>query len=626
MRLLRGNLFVQFSVVSFVVMAVIAVVLVIILSNAIRSHAVDALVSEAIADSSGRLLSAITPADLEVPMTGERYDRFHEFVQESIVSERTARVKLWAKDGTVIYSSDPAAVGTKFPDNENLLLALHGEDATEIKIPEDPENEQERFLGTLIEVYTPIIFPGTTEPQGVFEIYQYYQPTAQLVNDLRRGAFVSISVGFVVLYGALVGFVWRGWRTIIRQRRQREQAEKEKENIQSQLRQSQKMEAVGRLAGGIAHDFNNLLTVITVGSDFLLNDIEEDDPKHQDVVEIKKATERATSLTRQLLAFSRRQVLEMEVLDLNSITSDMDKMLRRLVGEDVQLETILEPKLSPVKADRGSIEQVIMNIVVNARDAMPNGGKITVQTENVTLNEEDSLGILEARPGKFVRLSITDTGTGMDKEIREHIFEPFFTTKGKGKGTGLGLSTVYGIVEQNGGWVNVYSEVGQGSTFKVYLPVCSISSEDKNKLTVETISVEELRGNGERILLVEDEDAIREVARRLLSTNGYLVITAASAEEALTIFEREDGNFHLVLSDVVLPNKSGVELVGQLLALKPELRIVLSSGYADEKAQLSAIREKGYPFIQKPYTTDKLLRSIKENIAPAKKEENGKQA
>ena len=617
MRLLKENLLVQFSVVSLIAMAIIAVVSGVFLSNAIQSHAVDALIDDAIADSSGRLLTAITPADLETPMTGERYDRFRKFLQESIVSARTARVKLWANDGTVIYSDDPASVGQKFPDNEHLLTALRGDVATEIKIPESPENERERFLGTLIEVYTPIIFSDSTGPQGAFEIYQYYQPTAHLITNLQLAVLFPAGVGLLLLYGASVGIVWGGWRTIVRQRRERERAEEEKERMEFQLRESQKMEAVGRLAGGVAHDFNNLLTVIALGSDLLLSDLGEDDPKRQDVEEIKKATGRATSLTRQLLTLSRRQVFEPTALDINSIVTDMEKMLHRLIGEDVKLETVLEPKLGSVEADRGNIEQVIMNIVVNAGDAMPNGGKITIRTENMVLNEKDAAGIPEAKPGEFICLSIEDTGTGMDKETREHIFEPFFTTKAKGKGTGLGLSIVYGIVKQFGGWIKVYSELGQGSTFRVCIPASSGSSEDKNKLTEETVSLQELYGNGERILLVDDDESIRAAAYRLLTENGYSVFSAGSAEEALTIFNREDGNFQLVLSDVVLPGKSGVELAGQLLVLQPELHIVLSSGYANDKAQLSVVQEKGYPFIQKPYAVEKLLRSVKENVARA---------
>ncbi|HEY82197.1 MAG TPA: response regulator [Dehalococcoidia bacterium] len=614
MRLLKENLLLQFSVVSLVAMVIIAAVFVVLLSNIIKAHALEDAVEEAIATSSGRLLKAIKPADLEIPMTGERYNRFHEFVQESIVSGRTARVKLWAKDGTVIYSDDPELVGKRFPDNENLLVALRGEVAAEVKVPEGAENEQERFLGTLIEVYTPIIFPGTTEPQGAFEIYQYYQPTARLIANLQRQVLLSTVVGFSLLYGALVAIVWRGWRTIVRQRKERQQAEAEKEKMELQLRESQKMEALGRLAGGVAHDFNNLLTVIRVGSDMLLEALNRDDSKRQDIEEIIKATERAASLTRQLLTFSRRQVLEPKVLNVNSVISDMDKMLLRLIGEDVQLETILEPKLKSIKADRGSIEQVIMNLVVNARDAMPNGGKITIRTENTILDEKGSAGIAEAKPGEFVCVSITDTGIGMDKETREHIFEPFFTTKAKGEGTGLGLSTVYGIVKQIGGWINVYSEPGQGATFRIYLPTLSDSAEGKSELSKETASSPELRGNGERLLLVEDDELIRTATQRLLSETGYTVLSAGSAEEALAIFQREDGDFQLVICDVVLPDKSGVELADQLLALQPELRVILSSGYTDEKLRMSAVEEKGYPFLQKPYSTEKLLRSIKENI------------
>ncbi|MDP2730953.1 MAG: ATP-binding protein [Dehalococcoidales bacterium] len=623
MKLLKENLLLQFSVVSFIVIAIIAVTLVVFLSNIVQSHAVDALAEEAIADSKGRLLGAITPADLEIPMTGERYAKFHKFVQDSIVSERTARIKLWSKDGTVIYSNDPESVGEKFPDNENLLAALRGDVATEIKIPEAPENERERFLGTLIEVYAPIIFSDSTEPQGAFEIYQYYEPTAQLIANLQRRVLLSAMAGFLLLYGSLVGIVWGGWRTIVRRSKERDQAEEEKGKIQFQLRESQKMEAVGRLAGGVAHDFNNVLTAITVGSEMLLSDLGKDDPKRQDVEEIQKAAERATSLTRQLLTFSRRQVVELRDLDVNSIINDMDKMLRRLIGENIPLETILEPELDSIKADRGSIEQVIMNIVINASDAMSGEGKITVRTENVALGEKDVTFITDAKPGQFVRLSIMDTGTGMNKVTMEHIFEPFFTTKAKGQGTGLGLSTVYGITKQFDGWINVYSEPGKGSTFRVYLPAFSGGSEDKRELAKENVSLQELRGNGQRILLVEDDKSILAIAQRLLTENGYLVFPAKSAEEAMTIFDREHGNFQLVLSDVVLPGKSGVELASQLLILQPELHIILSSGYADEKAQLTIIQKRGYPFIQKPYTTDKLLRSVKENMARVEKA-NGK--
>jgi two-component system cell cycle sensor histidine kinase/response regulator CckA len=404
---------------------------------------------------------------------------------------------------------------------------------------------------------------------------------------------------------------------IFRDVTERRAAEEALRKTEEQLRQAQKMEAIGRLAGGVAHDFNNLLTVITVSTDMLLKEIEEGDAKLQDIQEIKKAAERAAALTKQLLIFSRRQVSEPEVLDLNAVVGEVEKMLTRILGEDIKLETVLEPNLQPVKVDRANIEQVIMNLAVNARDAMPDGGNLIINTENVTLDKRDFRGIREAKPGDFVCFSITDSGTGITKEIMEHIFEPFFTTKAKGKGTGLGLSTVYGIIKQSGGWINVYSEPGQGSVFKTYLPVSSADIDGKGK--AEIPAVEKLSGNSEKILLVEDEEPIRIATQRLLSEHSYQVSSTESAEKALTIFNQEKGDFQLVFSDVVLPEKSGVELVEQLRALKPEIKVLLSSGYADEKSQWSAISDRKYPFIQKPYTAEKLLRIVKETIVKSKR-------
>jgi two-component system cell cycle sensor histidine kinase/response regulator CckA len=405
---------------------------------------------------------------------------------------------------------------------------------------------------------------------------------------------------------------------IFRDVTERRAAEEALRKTEEQLRQAQKMEAIGRLAGGVAHDFNNLLTVITVSTNMLLREMSEGDTKLQDIQEIKKAAERAASLTRQLLVFSRRQIAEPEVLDLNTVISDMDRMLLRILGEDIRLETVLEAELQAVKVDRANVEQVIMNLIVNARDAMPDGGSLVVRTENVAFGKGDSPGIPEAKSGRFVRLSVTDSGVGMSKEITEHIFEPFFTTKAKGKGTGLGLSTVYGIIKQSEGWINVYSEPGRGSTFKIYLPVFSSGLEGKHRIEAEIPTVEGLNGDGERILIVEDEEPIRVTAQRLLSEHGYLVSSAESAEAALIIFDTEKGNFELLISDVVLPGRSGVELVEQLLTLHPGLQVVFSSGYADEKSQWSAISDRGYPFLQKPYTAEKLLRVVKETIARSK--------
>lgn len=388
-------------------------------------------------------------------------------------------------------------------------------------------------------------------------------------------------------------------------------AEEEKEKIQAQLLQAQKMEAIGTLAGGVAHDFNNLLTTIQGYIDLTMMEVDEMDPLYGDLKQIRLAAMRAADLTRQLLLFSRKQPMEFTPLNINSTVDDLLKMLDRLIGEDITINIDLEPDSWTVRADAGNIEQVIMNLAVNARDAMPEGGKLTIKTENVTLNEEHSKVIPEARPGKFVCLSVEDTGVGMDKETIQHIFEPFFSTKEAGKGTGLGLSVVYGIVKQHEGWINVYSEPGRSSTFKVYLPAFSIKVEEETK---ETISLRELQGSGKRILLVEDEEGVRGFATRVLRENGYVVFEAVDAREALDIFEKEKGNFHLVFSDVVLPDKSGLELVDQLLSRKPEFRILLSSGYVDQKSQWSAIRERGFQFIQKPYNLPDLLRAIREAV------------
>ncbi len=409
--------------------------------------------------------------------------------------------------------------------------------------------------------------------------------------------------------GKIVGLVGIG-RDITEQKR----AEEEKEKLQAQLIQAQKMEAVGRLAGGVAHDFNNLLIPIIGYSKLLLCSLSDQDPLRQDVEKIMKVAERAASLTRQLLAFSRRQPLQPQGLDLNATVANIGKMLRRLIGEDIELVTTLEPELEWVKADPGQIEQVIMNLAVNARDAMPQGGKLTITTENVTLDQDRCQVIPEARPGTFVCLSVEDTGVGMDQETLQHIFEPFFTTKEVGQGTGLGLSVVYGIVEQHEGWINVYSEPGQGSTFKVYLPVFDVEPEEDS--IEETISLQELQGRGERILVVEDEEGVRAFARRVLGENGYVAFEAVSAEEALDIFEREKGNFHLVFSDVVLSDRAGFQLADQLLAHKPGLQVLLSSGHTDRKLHWPLIRERGFRFLQKPYAPVDLLRAIREAIEP----------
>lgn len=390
---------------------------------------------------------------------------------------------------------------------------------------------------------------------------------------------------------------------------ERKRVEEEKEKIRAQLLQSQKMEAIGLLAGGMAHDFNNLLTSIMGYSELALHLLDDGDSLRPHIAAIHRAGERAARLTQQLLAFSRRQMLQPKVFNLNAAVVEVGEMLGRIVGEDIDLITVLEPRLEWLKADPGQIGQVIVNLVVNAREAMPQGGKLTIKTENVVLDQREAQSIPEARAGPYVCLSITDTGVGIDKKIIEQIFEPFFSTKETG--SGLGLSVVHGIVKQHEGWIDVYSEPGKGSTFKVYLPTFSEGVRDDLK---ERPSLHGLGGKGERILLVEDEESVREFVTGVLTNNGYVVFGAAIVEEALSVFEREGGNFDLVFSDVVLPDKNGLELVDHLLHLKPELHVLLSSGYTDDKSQWPAIRKRGFMFLQKPYAVVDLLRMVREAL------------
>jgi PAS domain S-box-containing protein len=381
----------------------------------------------------------------------------------------------------------------------------------------------------------------------------------------------------------------------------------ERLRLEDQLRQSQKMEAVGRLAGGVAHDFNNVLSVILSYADLVLADLKADEPMCDDVEEIRKAGQRAADLTRQLLMFSRQQVLEPKVLDLNEVLTSMDKMLQRILGADVDLVSLPAQPLGRVRVDRSSIEQVIMNLVVNARDAMPTGGKLTMETDNVVLDEAYAREHLGVTPGPHVMLAVTDTGTGIDKAAMVRIFEPFFTTKEAGKGTGLGLSTVFGIVQQSRGSVWVYSEPGKGTTFKVYLP----RVDDAVDVVRTVVAPETLRGS-ETILLVEDDDQVRTVARGILGRSGYHVIEARNAGEALLHSEKHAGTIHLLLSDVVMPQMSGPELAKRLASSRPDMKVLCMSGYTDDSIVRHGVLEARIAYLQKPITPETLTTRVRE--------------
>jgi two-component system, cell cycle sensor histidine kinase and response regulator CckA len=382
----------------------------------------------------------------------------------------------------------------------------------------------------------------------------------------------------------------------------------ERKKLEGQLRQAQKMEAIGQLTGGIAHDFNNMLTVIVGYSDLMLQKLRADDPLRSEVEQVKEAGVRASLLTRQLLAFSRKQVLQPRVLDLNAILTNMDRMLQRLIGEDIGLVTVPEPGLWRVHADPGQIEQVIMNLAVNARDAMPQGGKLTIETANVQLDDAYAREHVFVKPGPYVMLAVSDTGCGMDAETQAHIFEPFFTTKEPGKGTGLGLSTVYGIVKQSEGYVWVYSEVGRGTAFKIYLPRVEAVAEavEPSREAARTV-----RGS-ETILLVEDDNPVRKLIHSTLHAYGYTVLEAHHGKHAIQVCEQHAGPIHLMVTDVVMPEMRGRELAERLKPSHPTMKVLFMSGYTDRGIVHHGELVQGTAFLQKPFTPDALARKVRE--------------
>jgi signal transduction histidine kinase/CheY-like chemotaxis protein len=382
-------------------------------------------------------------------------------------------------------------------------------------------------------------------------------------------------------------------------------------SLEDQLRQAQKMEAVGRLAGGLAHDLNNLMTVVTGYAELFLMETGEEDPRRAEIKEIRGAGERAAKLVGQLLAFSRKQVLQPMVLDLNDVVEGMEGMLRRLIGEDIETRCALAPDLWRIHADPSQLEQVILNLAVNARDAMPGGGKLTIETANKVLDGAYARRHIGMEPGNYVMLVVSDTGVGMDAETRERVFEPFFTTKTKAKGTGLGLSVVYGIVKQSHGHIWVYSEPGKGSVFKIYLPRMK-ATESEAEETRRTPGPVQIPRGRETILLVEDEGLVLGLAERILRGQGYLVVAAQSAADALTACQTHPESIDLLLTDVVMPGEGGKALAARLQEIHPQMKVLYMSGYADDAIVHHGALEPGAHFLQKPFTPEGLARKVRE--------------
>ncbi len=529
-------------------------------------------------------------------------------------------------------------ISVRLETGENLMTC---EDITERILAEEAVKESEEYLKNLIDsLHTGILvidsethqiidanpyvlkLTGARKEEVVGKVCHQYVCPAEVgkcpITDLKQNIDFSERILLktngeqVPILKSVVTAVRKGRTYLIESfidLTERKRTEKEMISLQEQLRQSQKMEAIGQLAGGIAHDFNNLLTVIKGYAELSSLGLNRQDPLYGNIEEIRKASERAANLTRQLLAFSRRQIFEFKVINLNTLLKDLDKMLHRILGEDIERIYHLSQDLGQIKTDPGQIEQVILNLIVNARDAMPSGGKLTIETQNVELDEAYAKTHVGASPGPYVMLSISDTGIGIDPKNLERIFEPFFTTKAKGKGTGLGLSTVYGIVKQSGGNIDVYSEPEVGTTFKIYLP----RVEEKEDLLQKEDHIPFPSGGNELILLAEDEPSVRELAARILRDKGYRVYEAQNGSEALEIVQKHlENKFHLLLTDVVMPGMSGRELADRLKRIIPDLKVLFISGYTDNAIVHHGVLDKGVDFVQKPFTPEFLTRRVRE--------------
>jgi PAS domain S-box-containing protein len=533
---------------------------------------------------------------------------------EARVKERTAELCAQQEFLRAIVDTSPNAIFVKDSKGRFTLVnkaveAAYGRPAEDILgLTEADLNGNHNETQTFFQDDTEVI--QTLRPKFI--------PEEQLTNPMtgETRSFQTMKVPLKLPGSDTVHIL--GVATDITERKQAEQALRETEE---QLRQSQKLEGIGKLAGGIAHDFNNLLTVIGGYSDLLLMNSGLDESAREKMEEVKKAAERASSLTRQLLAFSRKQVLKPEVLNLNSLVDGLGKMLRRLIGEDIEIITALRPEVEKINADPGQIEQVAINLVVNARDAMPSGGKITIETANVELDQAYSDMHISIKPGPYVMLAVSDTGTGMDAKTRKRIFEPFFTTKEMGRGTGLGLSTIYGIVKQSGGNIWVYSELGKGTTFKIYFP--QINTEQTAKTPAGKRPQEPLTEVGETILLVEDEEVVRRLTHSLLETSGYQVLAASGGEDAIRICASYSGEIHLMLTDVVMPRMNGKKVAEGVKLTRPEMEILYMSGYTDDAIVHHGVLEAGTNFIEKPFTSYGLLSKVRETLNKARDKKEG---
>ncbi|HEU5319542.1 MAG TPA: ATP-binding protein [Methylomirabilota bacterium] len=522
------------------------------------------------------------------------------------------RVKVWDTSATILWSDEADLIGRRFPDNHELRQALQGTLEVEIRSLGKAEHGYERPAFTVLaEVYVPIRTRGG-EVLGVVEVYKTPERLRATIRWTRTVIAAIAVAGGLLLFLVLRPLLGQVYRRHVEEETLRAyagQLEAEVAQRTEQLLQAQKMEAVGLLAGGIAHDFNNLLTVILSYATLGLQRLGRDTPVATGLEIIQQTAERAALLVRHLLAFSRRQKLEPRVLDLNCVVTDMGEMLRPLLGEDITLVTVPGLALDRVSADQSQLEQVVMNLAVNARDAMPQGGRLVLETANVDFRTRARRPPPGLREDRYVLLAVSDTGTGMDAATRARIFDPFFTTKGPGRGTGLGLSTVYGIVKQHDGHIAVESAPGQGTTFRIYLP--RVEAPAPPPPTARRAPAP--APPHETILVVEDEDAVRAVTVEILRGHGYTVLEAADGLEALRLVARHAGPLDLLLTDIVMPQLSGWQLARRLADVRPETKTMFMTGYSE--IALAHDGASGAPVLQKPFRPDTLLRTVQETLA-----------
>ncbi|MFQ5578843.1 MAG: ATP-binding protein, partial [Anaerolineae bacterium] len=505
----------------------------------------------------------------------------HESEEKFRILTESSPVGIFLDDaeGNAIYVNDRCAELVGLPPEECLKFNW---------VPSIHPDDRERVTGE---------WAKAVERGELFQLeYRWVHANGRIVWTLGKVAPVKNQSGQVICYvGTLVDIT------------ERKRIAAEKEELAAQFYQSQKMDSIGQLAGGVAHDFNNLLVPIMGYADLGMLKLSPDNVHYTQFKRIKAAAERAAGLTRQILAFSRRQILKMNILNLNDVAASFREMLHRLIGEDISLQMHLAADLQPIEADKAQLEQVLLNLAVNARDAMPNGGKLTIETANALLDEAYVARHAGSQPGPHVMLAVSDTGSGMDAETRRRIFEPFFTTKKRGRGTGLGLSTVFGIVKQHGGNIWVYSEPNRGTTFKLYFPITKAAAPTGEAAPPESGS---LRG-AETVLVVEDESSVRKLVVETLRSNGYHILEAGGPVEGLEAAAASPDTIHLLLTDVIMPDMSGQELYLQLVRVRPDLKVLYMSGYTDNVIAHHGVLQEGVTLLQKPFTIRSLLQTIR---------------